>query len=241
LKLEKFQKVAIIGAGPSLDYCFSELRALAHEGALFLISDSIAVGLIRVLKLEPQQTIIFTVEKRRHGYLLRDHKLKNFQIAAYAQCDQRNLPNGKILRFTLAHEKNTDEIILHSPGTVAGVMLSFAKSKMRGARELYLFGCDFSYPENQVYSRLVTPHWRCNDHRLFNNITHQYLATLRKSSALQIVNGYAIKSTFEFMQSAENWKSLLDQFSPRVALYDYSPLGIRHERVQKLSPNYSLS
>jgi len=119
---------ALIGAGPSLDYCAAEILSLHKRGAAFLVADSVAVGF---QKLYPQIAIVvFTVELRRHRYLQRlgTRGIHPVQVMAYQRAAARNQPRGKnviTMRFKLLGEDG-DLPALYSPGTVLGVMLSYA-------------------------------------------------------------------------------------------------------------------
>ncbi len=229
--------IALVGAGPSLDYCEREIQALIANGAHFFVSDSVAAGFL--LKWRPHRVTIFTVELRRNHYLSRIGENADFAVLAYTKVHQRNLRFTKsrvVSHFKILHEPG-DWPALYSPGTVIGTMLSCATVVLSGqsGAEIHILGTDLSYIDNQVYSRYVDPHAPPVD-RLFSREYWQYEMALKKSSAVADRAGYAIRTSFELMQSRENIRAFVAQLGKDIRLIEYSPLGLDCERVEKRVP-----
>lgn len=225
----------LVAAGPSLDYCGRELADLDRRGAHFLISDSVAAAVLR--KFRPRNASVFTVELRRHGYLRRIGSFVRFDVAAYRGANARNLRFSHpviVSRFKLNGEEGIAPA-LYSPGTVLGVMLSYAISAIAATGEIHLFGADFCYLDNQVYSRCIGPHEPLFS-RVSSRETWQYEMALKKSSGFITRLGYAIRTSFELLQSRENMRALVERIPEGVRLFEYSPIGLDCERVTKLVP-----
>lgn len=218
--------IAVIGAGPSLDYCELEIANLISQGAKFLVADSIAAGLLR--KYPRIDALVFTVEIRRHLYIQR---AAGASVMAYNKANLRNLRAKNISRFKISGEEG-DLPELHSPGTVLGVMLSYAT---RVAREIYFFGADFSYIDNQVYSRFIDPHVP-QMNRLATRENWQLEMVFKKTSGAIMKNGFAIRTSFELMQSRENMRDLMVQAPNTLRFFEYSPVGFDSARVAKRIP-----
>ena len=228
---------ALIGAGPSLDYCSTEIQHLISRRAHFFISDSVAAGFLKLWR--PERASIFTVEARRHTYLNRIGHGADCFILAYQGSNPRNL------RFTtdrvVSHFRLTGEAgnlpALYSPGTVFGTMLScaVALSAENAASEIHLLGADLFYLDNQVYSRLIdshTPHVN----RLQSRELWQYEIVLKRSTELIARSGFGIRTSFEFLRARQNMRDYAQQISANIHLIEYSPLGIDSPRVEKRIP-----
>ncbi|MBS0619757.1 MAG: hypothetical protein JSR44_16340 [Spirochaetes bacterium] len=239
------QCIALIGAGPSLDYCTAEILTLHERGAVFLVADSVAAGF---QKLYPQIAIVvFTVELRRHNYLQRlsTRGIHPIQVMAYQRAAARNLPRGKnviTMRFKLLGE-DSDFPALYSPGTVLGVMLSYAVAASGSIEhpqplaEIHILGADFAYIDNQVYSRSILPH-APERTRLTTHETWQYEMALKKTGGVVMKHGHAIRTAFELMQARENMRAYLTRVPATVQIIEYSPLGLDTARVAKRVPQH---
>ncbi len=228
---------AIIGAGPSLDYCTVEIRDLINRGAHFFISDSVAAAFLR--RWRPARASVFTVELRRHFYLTRIHGDGEFTILAYAGANATNLHTSRsriVSQFKLHGEKG-ELPALYSPGTVLGVMLSCATQVNvdSESREIHLLGADLCYPENQVYSRYIDDHCP-GTNRLFSREQWQYEMVLKKSAEVYIREGYVIRTSFEFVHSRDNMRQFLEGQPATARFVEYSPLGLDTARVEKRVP-----
>ena len=227
---------AIVGAGPSLNYCGAELADLRDRGAHFLISDSVAAAVLRHFR--PKTATVFTVELRRHAYLSRIDSSAVFDVLAYKATHVRNLrftARRIVSRFKLLGEAG-HEPELYSPGTVFGTMFSFAVTALPAATgELHLFGADFSYIDNQVYSRYIEPHAPLF-HRLVRQEKWQLEMVFKKTSAAIVRNGQAIRTSFELSESRKNLSAFAAKLPDTIALFDYSPLGIDAPTVRKVVP-----
>jgi hypothetical protein len=227
---------ALIGAGPSLNYCDAELADLASRGAHFLVSDSAAAAVLR--RFTPKAATVFTVELRRHAYLSRIDSSAVFDVLAYKASHARNLRFSApriVSRFKLLGEGG-EEQELYSPGTVLGTMFSFAVTSLPAATgEIHLLGADFSYIDNQVYSRYIAPHMP-PFHRLASQEKWQFEMALKKSSAAIVLNGHAIRTSFELAESRKNLSAFAAKLPATIALFDYSPLGIDAPTVRKAIP-----
>jgi len=220
--------IAIIGAGPSLDYAEHELWDLLRRGATFLISDSVAAAFAR--KFSPRDVLVFTVEMRRHLYLTR--LAHAHDIWAYHKAPAQNLRAHRVNRFKIRGE--TEPLPeLYSPGTVLGTMLSYAIRD--GAMEIHIFGADFCYVENQVYARFIDPHAPAMN-RLRSRELWQLEMTYKKTGGVLMKNDLPIRTSFELMQARENMRGFIDQLPERIRLIEYSPIGFDSERVQKQVP-----
>ena len=229
--------IALIGAGPSLDYCDREIETLIAGKAHFFLSDSVAAGFLR--KWRPANTTIFTVELRRHQYLRRIDGATEFSVLAYAKAHQRNLRFTKkrvVSHFKLLNESG-DLPALYSPGTVMGTMISCAVAILNSGAdaEIHLFGADLFYIDNQVYSRYVEQHAPLAS-RVFSREFWQYEMALKKSSGAIGRSGFAIRTSFELMQSRENMRAFVSQVTRSIRFIEYSPLGLDCERVEKQVP-----
>lgn len=220
---------AIVGAGPSLDFCRAEIESLAARGAKFLVSDSVAAALLKAFP--GIDATVFTVELRRHLYLARISRLAKYTVMAYHRAAARNLRNIEADKFKILGEEG-DLPELYSPGTVLGVMLSAA---VKMAKEIHIFGADFSYIDNQVYSRFIDPH-APQVNRLSSRERWQYEMALKKSTGVILKNGYAIRTSFELMQARENMRGFLAQLPKEIRIMEYSPIGFDSERVEKRIP-----
>lgn len=221
--------VALIGAGPSLDYCRADIESLAARGAKFLISDSVAAAFLKVF---PQiAATVFTVELRRHLYLARVSRIAKYSVMAYHRAAARNLRNIRAEKFKILGEEG-DLPELYSPGTVLGVMLSAA---VRIAKEIHIFGADFSYIDNQVHSRFIDPH-APQVHRLASREHWQYEMALKKSSGVILKNGYGIRTSFELMQARENMRGFLAKIPGDIRVIEYSPIGFDSDQVERRVP-----
>lgn len=231
------QIFALIGAGPSLNYCDSEIDDLIARGAHFLISDSVAAAMLR--RYKPAQATVFTVEMRRHGYLRRIDKTADFNVLAYANAHERNLrltALRSVERFKLRGEAGV-EPELYSPGTVLGTMLSYAVAALPASGgEIHILGADFCYIDNQIYSRFIYPHVPpCN--RLWTQETWQFEMALKKSAGVLVRNGLAMRTSYELMQSRENMRGYVAALPDAIRLVEYSPIGFDCARVEKIIPS----
>ncbi len=238
---------AVVGAGPSLDYVRAAIENLAGAGAHFLISDSVAAAFLR---LYPKiQATVFTVELRRHLYLARIRGISSFAVMAYEKVPAPNLrftTKRTVARFKLRGESgNLPE--LYSPGTVLGVMLSYAvneilhggkpaaQSQSGSKGEIHILGADFSYIDNQIYARFIDPHVPPM-HRLQTRETWQYEMALKKTGGILMKAGMAIRTSFELMQSRENMRGWFATLPAGIRLLEYSPIGFESDRVEKRMP-----
>lgn len=67
----------------------------------------------------------------------------------------------------------------------------------------------------------------------------QYEMVLKKSSQLTARNGFAIRTSFEFLQARENLRNFVGQTPENVRIIEYSPLGLDSPRVEKRIPAHS--
>lgn len=226
---------ALVGAGPSLDYCGGVIADLAASGCRFLVSDSVAAGFLR--QWPAVEAAIFTVELRRHPYLMR--LARDVPVYAYHKANTRNLrlqQAGRLRWFKLLGEQG-DFPSLYSPGTVLGTMLAFAASDIAQAEgEIHILGADLFYIDDQVYSRYIDPHVPLT-HRLLSRELWQYEMVLKRSSGILAKSGFAIRSSFEFLQARENMRSFIGKLPQNIRLVEYSPLGLDCERVEKRIPH----
>lgn len=231
---------ALIGAGPSLDYCEHEISDLIIRGAHFFVSDSVAAGFLR--RWRPSLASVFTVESRRHFYLVRIDSSIEFSLLAYRGANSRNLrvPDSCIVSQFQIQGESGSLPMLYSPGTVLGVMLSCATELSIGRpdREIHIFGADFCYLENQVYCRLIDHH-APQGNRLLTREQWQYDLALKKSSEVWLRGGYAIRTSFEFARTRENLRAYIE-LQPEIIRYiEYSPLGLETARAEKRIPRNS--
>ncbi|MBN8220502.1 MAG: hypothetical protein J0L53_06235 [Spirochaetes bacterium] len=226
---------AVVGAGPSLDYSRMVITNLIAAGAHFLLSDSIAAAFLRLYP--HSRTTVFTVELRRHAYLTRICRISRFDVLAYAKAHERNLrvgPACRVTRFKLRGESG-DFIELYSPGTVLGVMLSYAVTNARPEAEIHVIGGDFTFIDNQVYARFIDPHAPQVD-RLRTREHWQYEMALKKTGGLVMKSGIAVRTSFELMQARENMRAFVDALPPSMRVIEYSPIGFETERIEKRLP-----
>jgi len=228
---------ALIGAGPSLDYCATEIQELIRRGAHFFISDSVAAAFLR--RWRPARARVFTVELRRHFYLTRINRDSEFVILAYSRANPRNLhvSGSRVVSQFRLHGESGDLPALISPGTVLGVMLSCATQVNIDSRnrEIHLLGADLCYLENQVYSRYIDDHCPASN-RLISREHWQYEMVLKKSTQHFIRAGLAIRTSFEFMQTRENMRQFVEVQAATVRYVEYSPLGLDTTGVEKQVP-----
>jgi len=231
---------ALIGAGPSLDYCRTEIQHLVSRRAHFFISDSVAAGFLKIW--QPVRASIFTVETRRHAYLSRIAREAECSILAYRGANSRNLrftADRVVSHFRLAGEEGNLPA-LYSPGTVFGTMLSCAVSLSaeNASSEIHLLGADLFYLDNQVYSRLIDSHTP-QGNRLHTRELWQYEIVLKRSTELIARAGFGIRTSLEFLHARQNMRDYIDKISTKIHLVEYSPLGIDSPRVEKRIPAHS--
>lgn len=248
-------KTIIIGGGPSLDYLDHEIHSWRDENYAFVLTDVIAENFIR--RWDPDRRIVFTVESRRHSFL------KNLSggelIAFYARANSKNLPQNirEVYSFFFDFDSDLDlkeknkSLQLISPGTVSGAAFfwvlsryikfmnqsqNFHNNLKMANPEIYLAGFDLSYPENQMYNRYS--YFRRIDNRFYNRPieTQEWMMTLKKADYAWLRNGNLIKTSSEFRYTKENLELMLTSLDKRIQIFDYSPLGIHHPRVQKKIP-----
>lgn len=233
--VQPLTRFALVDGGPSLDYCGGVIADLAAAGCRFLVSDSVAAGFLR--RWPTIDAAIFTVELRRHAYLMR--VARAVPVYAYNQANSRNLrlsPGSKLTAFKLAGEQG-DFPALYSPGTVLGTMLAFAASNLAATGgEIHFLGADLFYIDDQVYSRFIDPH-APSTNRIVSRELWQYEMVLKKSSGILAKSGFAIRTSFEFMQARENMRNFIRQLPENIRLLEYSPLGLDCERVEKRIPH----
>ncbi len=230
---------ALIAAGPSLDYSLLEIESLHERGAVFLVADSVLQGFTQ--RFPKIAANVFTVEKRRHAYLKRWWDKYHISIYSYRGSDNRNLPRGIPLRgtqFKLLGEEG-DFPALYSPGTVLGVMLSFAVEKILASRgqsgEVHFLGADFCYIDNQVYSRLIFPHAPLTN-RLKTLETWQLEMAFKKTGGMIVQNGHVLRTAFELARARENMRGMIEKLPQEIRLFEYSPVGLSSNKVQKREP-----
>jgi hypothetical protein len=225
---------ALIGAGPSLDYCDREIADLQSAGAQFLLSDSIAAAFLK--RWPASNAAVFTVEMRRHPYLCRING--KITLFAYQRSNPRNYAayvGMKVRKFKLLGEEG-DLPALYSPGTVLGTMLSFAVDSLNAVGgEIHLLGVDLSYIDNQVYCRYIGDH-APPVNRLASREFWQFEMSLKKASGLLLKSGFAIRTSLEFMQARKNMCAFIEQIPEHIKVIEYSPLGLDCKRVEKRIP-----
>ncbi len=235
-ELETPNLFVLIGAGPSLNYCDAELAHLSSRGAHFLLSDSVAAAVLR--RFKPKAATVFTVELRRHAYLSRIDSSAVYDVVAYKASHARNLrftASRIVSRFKLLGEAG-EEAELYSPGTVLGTMFSFAVTALPAATgEIHLFGADFSYIDNQVYSRYIGPHMP-PFHRLASQEKWQLEMAFKKSSAAILRGGHAIRTSYELAESRKNISGFAAKLPATITVFDYSPIGLDTAAVHKVVP-----
>jgi hypothetical protein len=233
------KNIVVVGGGPSLDFCLQELDHLVKEDSVFLLTDIVSANFI---KLYPDSNrLIFTVESKRHNYLL---GLLNERIACYYRADKKNY-NEKLNQCYAFHfdidenEKNrikTDNsYAMKSPGTVAGAIIYWglvAANVNQQKSQMILLGVDLSYIDNQVYNRLckftfLQNYWTNRENR-------EWTAVLQRTANMEYVNGYVIRTSREFSLTREKLGVLLSR--EKFNLYDYSPMGISANFVKKVIP-----
>jgi len=235
-------KVVVVGAGPSLDYCHHEIKENFDTNALFFLTDIVAANFIR--HYPQSRRLIFSVEHRLHGYL---KSLKNEEIAFYTGANRANLPTieNRLFRFHFDFDEKKSAYMsshstrLVSPGTVAGAALAAAlylAKESQNRVEIDLLGIDFAYPEERVYSRLAyrpvqSSYWNRRESR-------EYEAILARSSRVWLKNGFAIPTSEEFFRAKENFETLLLSIPGStlegVQVNDFSPLGLGAGVMKKI-------
>ncbi len=163
---------------------------------------------------------------------------KAVPVYAYHRAHPRNLrlsDKSEIILFKLLGEQG-EFPALYSPGTVMGTMLSFAVGCLaESGGEIHLLGADLFYVDDQVYNRYIDPH-APPTHRTASREFWQYEMVLKKSSGILTKSGFAIRTSFEFMQTRENMRAFVRQLPDNLHICEYSPLGLDCERVQKRIP-----
>lgn len=227
-------RFALIGAGPSLDYCTKVIGDLAAEGCQFLLSDSVAAAFLR--RWPSIDAVVFTVELRRHPYLLR--LSQPVPIYAYHRANSRNLglSRARPIRFFKLRGEPGDYPALYSPGTVLGTMLAFAAAGLGdNLGEIHILGADLFYIDDQVYSRYIDTHVPLTS-RIVSRELWQYEMVLKKSSGILGKSGFAIRTSFEFLQARKNMCAFISQLPGNVHVFEYSPLGLSCARIEKRIP-----
>lgn len=226
---------AVVGAGPSLDYATGEIERLALNGARFLVSDSVAAAFLR--RFPKVKATVFTVELRRHLYLARISGISLCEVMAYQKVNPHNLrftSPRTVTRFKIRGEDG-DCLALYSPGTVLGVMLSYAVHELGAGGEIHIIGADFSYIDQQVYSRFIAPHAPLAD-RLHTGENWQLEMAWKKTGGVIMKHGFAVRTSFELMQARENMRDFFTKQPAEILCVEYSPIGFDHERIEKRMP-----
>ncbi|MDH4263398.1 MAG: hypothetical protein OEV78_10185 [Spirochaetia bacterium] len=229
------KNIVVIGGGPSLDVCIDEITNLIGDDTVFLLTDIVSSNFI---KMFPESNrLIFTVEPRRHNYLI---NLQNELIACYLRAEKKNFSekNNKcyMFHFDIDELDTEDSLSIKSPGTVSGAIIywSLMVSKFNGNKSsIFLFGIDLCYIDNQVYNRLCQFTFK---HDYWNNReSREWVAILKRTANIIYFNGFLIRSSFEFSTTKKKLEILLEGGGNVV--YDYSPLGISSNFVKKVIPN----
>lgn len=230
--------LVVLGAGPSADYCILEISEFVAQGALFIVSDSISASFCK--KYPQASVVICTVEQRSHSYL-RDNQRGIF--FCYQSCRKFNLPphsRSSAIYFTLPGESNPMHLpVMVSPGTVVGIQLSlslYIALRMKIYPVITMFGCDFAYLEDRMYGRFFQGNLVRSCSRFSTEESAQFLSILRRSSGGYSVSGTFIRTSAEFVIAREKIEQLLGTLPLGLSVFDYSPLGIFHTRVQKCVP-----
>ncbi|HRP70508.1 MAG TPA: hypothetical protein PLY93_13350 [Turneriella sp.] len=232
------QCIALVGAGPSLDLCLDVMNTLVARGAFFCVADSVAVAFQKKFPQTP--FCVFTVETRRHAYLLRLKKNPAAPVTlwAYHNANARNLikfhQGYTIQRFKLVGEEGGLPT-LYSPGTVFGVMLAFAMERIAPRGEIHLIGADFSYLDQRIYTRFLEPHTPLTT-RLFTREIWQLEMVFKKTSQVILKHGVVVRTSFEFLNARENIRAFVERLGEGVRLVEYSPLGVDTAWVEKRAP-----
>ena len=233
----KGRHLAIIGAGPSIDFCISDIEECINAGFIFFISHSMARAFISRFPLAKR--IIFSVENTTHNYL---KGLSGEDLVLYIG-SSHNLSRVQVNRIFYFHLPGDDasshkSTLLKSPGTVLGIAMYFALyiQKMTGIFcKIFLFGADFSYPDNRIYSRFIQ--YSRPFSRVYTREGHELFAVIRKSTHIRLKAGQKIRCSHEMVKTKENVESMLKSYDAPLALYDFSMLGLSEDVVEKVVPS----
>jgi len=229
------KNIAVIGGGPSLDFCMPEIASLAHDDTLFLLTDIVSENFIKMFP--GSSRMVFTVEPRRHNYL---GAMVNEQIAFHCGARKRNFNQREnscyMFHFDFDSAVPANSFAMKSPGTVAGAIIYWALQVARqngDAAQILLFGVDLSYIDNQVYNRLCKFSFHQNYWN--NRETREWAAILQRTADIEFKEGYLVRSSREFSLTKENLGILLENYK-YTRLFDYSPMGISAKYVKKRIP-----
>lgn len=227
--------MVLIGAGPSISFWYQNIIDLANNGALLLAADSAARGLLPLLPSHAK-LIVFSVEKRSHSYLRSlPHAIP---IALYWQANWDNVPK-KVEPFVFQFvAENQPWLQLVSPGTVMGAALAYALYRHKAAQqgEVHLFGIDFCYLDQQVYSPLVYHHLPLVN-RLARYENMEYIRVLKKTSCLFEQNHWLIRTNSELLIARSNMARLINSVTTPLSIFNYSPIRLPTEKVLPVAPN----
>lgn len=210
-------RVAVLGAGPTLDLSLDDLPGYDW----YFCADVLAPTLYRELPTE--HCLYFSVEQRRHPYL---KVLKNHHIAFYEKANQKNLSRfakNSVYFFKLAGEIGQAPFTLVSPGTVGGVAAGFALYLLYSKiiENVTFFGMDMAYLDLRIYSRLVT---LGSQDRLRSFESLELERVLKKTVEAESIGGEIIRRSAEISLAAEKLQQLIAQVDAEK-VFSYSPVG----------------
>ncbi len=172
LTIKPESKVLVTGAGPSLEMQIPELRRLKNESCLIATDTSLPC----LLKNDICPDLVISIDCQQITY---HHFLSGYPKEIPLILDLASPPvltrlTDKLLFFSSGHPfsqyvtNNLREfpIIDTSGGNVSHAAVSLAN--FLGAKEIYLFGVDFSYPEGKSYARgtYIYPYFKSIESRI---------------------------------------------------------------------------
>lgn len=157
LTIKPVSKIIVTGAGPSLEVQISQLKKLKSEA--YLIATDTSLPCLLKNDILPDLVISIDCQQITYHHFLNGYPKEIPLILDLASPPVLTRLTDKLLFFSSGHPfsqyvaNNLREfpVIDTSGGNVSHAAVSLAS--LLGAKEIYLFGIDFSYPEGKSYAR----------------------------------------------------------------------------------------
>jgi hypothetical protein len=157
LTIKPVNKVLVTGAGPSLEIQIPELKKLKKDS--FLIATDTSLPFLLKNNILPDLVISIDCQQITYHHFLNGYPENIPLILDLASPPVLTRLSDKLLFFSSGHpfsqyaanHLREFPVIDTSGGNVSHAAVSLAS--FLGAKEIYLFGIDFSYPEGKSYAR----------------------------------------------------------------------------------------
>ena len=172
LTISPASKVLVTGAGPSLEIQIPELKKLKSDS--YLIATDTSLPCLLKNAISPDLVISIDCQQITYHHFLNGYPKEIPLVLDLASPPVLTRLTDKLLFFSSGHPfsqyvtKHLREfpVIDTSGGNVSHAAVSLAN--FLGAKEIYLFGIDFSYPEGKSYARgtYIYPYFKSLESRM---------------------------------------------------------------------------